>query len=135
MGDTINDLGNDPREKRKEGEKMGMPEEPEYQMFEYTCPHCGKHHEEAGSVKCHTDNMTCPFCGKKGSDPKDERPTGTCKHGKFILTEGCPQCIAERQAAEVEIKSSKSKSSRSKTSGSGLTKPNNAPPPKNRPNQ
>jgi len=25
---------------------------------------------------------------------------GHCKHGEFILTEGCPQCIADRQAAE-----------------------------------
>jgi len=25
---------------------------------------------------------------------------GHCKHGEFELTEGCPQCIAERQAAE-----------------------------------
>jgi len=23
---------------------------------------------------------------------------GTCKHGKFVLSEGCPQCIAERRA-------------------------------------
>lgn len=29
-----------------------------------------------------------------------EQPKGHCKHGEFILTEGCPQCIAERRAAD-----------------------------------
>lgn len=27
---------------------------------------------------------------------------GHCKHGEFILTEGCPQCMAERQARETD---------------------------------
>lgn len=35
----------------------------------------------------------------------NEQPKGNCKHGEFILTEGCPQCIAEereRREAKVE---------------------------------
>lgn len=28
---------------------------------------------------------------------------GHCKHGEFILTEGCPECIAERRAAESKL--------------------------------
>lgn len=43
-----------------------MREEPEYQVFEYDCPHCGHHYEEANSVKKHPDHQTCPKCGKSG---------------------------------------------------------------------
>ena len=28
---------------------------------------------------------------------------GHCKHGEFILTAGCPQCIAERQAGQIGL--------------------------------
>ncbi len=28
--------------------------------------------------------------------------TGHCKHGEFILTEGCPQCIAEKRVAGIK---------------------------------
>jgi hypothetical protein len=30
----------------------------------------------------------------------EERTKGTCPHGEFYLDEGCPQCIADRQARE-----------------------------------
>jgi len=29
---------------------------------------------------------------------------GTCKHGKFELSEGCPQCVSERLAGELKAK-------------------------------
>jgi len=42
------------------------------------------------------------LCGHCHPDPNKEAEVSTekghCKHGEFILTEGCPQCIAERRA-------------------------------------
>ncbi len=32
----------------------------------------------------------------------ENQTKGHCKHGEFILTDGCPQCIAERQASAQE---------------------------------
>ena len=32
------------------------------------------------------------------AEPKRDKDKGRCKHGEFILTEGCPQCIAEARA-------------------------------------
>jgi len=49
---------------------MGYPEEPEYQVYDYDCPHCGKHYTEAGSVRKHADFQTCPSCGQRANDPK-----------------------------------------------------------------
>ena len=39
---------------------------------------------------------------KKESEEVIMEETGTCKHGTFPLREGCPQCIAERAAAQKE---------------------------------
>lgn len=50
----------------KKEEIMCNPEEPEYRVFEYTCPHCGHHYREANSVKKHPDHRKCPKCGKSG---------------------------------------------------------------------
>lgn len=58
---------------------MGNPQEPEYQVYDYTCPHCGKSYTEAGSVRKHPDFQTCPSCGKRASDPKAE-----LVHGKGV---------------------------------------------------
>jgi len=30
------------------------------------------------------------------------QPTGTSKHGQFVLANGCPQCLAEKRAAQEE---------------------------------
>ncbi len=45
---------------------MGIPEEPEYQPFDYTCPHCHQPFTEHNSVRRHQSNVTCPHCGKRG---------------------------------------------------------------------
>jgi len=45
---------------------MGIPEEPEYKPFDYTCPHCHQPFTEHNSVRRHQSNVTCPHCGKRG---------------------------------------------------------------------
>jgi len=47
---------------------MGMPEEPEYQVFDYACPHCGGAWKEANSVRRHAEFQVCPHCGKRASE-------------------------------------------------------------------
>jgi len=73
------------------------------------CRYCGGpiYWEQLPSGKKRPVNATdfeAHYCDKR---PKKEAemPTdkGKCKHGEFILTEGCPQCIAERQAELGEI--------------------------------
>lgn len=36
-----------------------------------------------------------------------EQPKGKCRHGDFLLTEGCPECIAERQAGDDDWRETK----------------------------
>lgn len=44
--------------------------------------------------------------GPQINERKEDKMTmGKCKHGEFELTKGCPQCVAERQAAEAEVNS------------------------------
>ncbi|MBA7618484.1 hypothetical protein ES703_25811 [subsurface metagenome] len=38
----------------------------------------------------------------EGRDKMNDQPKGHCKHGEFILTEGCPECIAEQRASAQE---------------------------------
>ncbi len=45
--------------------KMGMPEESEYQLFKYICPQCKEPWEEANSVRRHADRQVCPQCTAK----------------------------------------------------------------------
>jgi len=44
-----------------------MREEPEYQVFDYECPHCGHRYRHANSVRLHPDHQVCPECGKSGA--------------------------------------------------------------------
>ena len=47
--------------------------------------------------------------GPQINERKEDKMTmGHCKHGDFELTKGCPECIAERQAAEAEVNSPES---------------------------
>jgi len=47
--------------------------------------------------------------GPQITERKEDKMTmGKCKHGEFELTKGCPQCIAERQAAGAEVNSPES---------------------------
>ena len=41
---------------------MGLPEEPEYQPFDYACPDCGHEYSEANGIKKHPDHQVCPKC-------------------------------------------------------------------------
>ena len=43
-----------------------MREEPQYQVFEYTCPNCHAEYREASSVMLHPDHRICPKCGHGG---------------------------------------------------------------------
>ena len=49
---------------------MGNRQEPAYQVFDYTCPHCGAEYREANSIRKHPDHQVCPKCGKSGSQNK-----------------------------------------------------------------
>ena len=77
-----------------------------------TCRYCGEpiYWETLRGGKKRPVNATDferHVCEKRGAGENPPRkeaemPTnkGKCPHGEFILTEGCPQCIAERQARE-----------------------------------
>ena len=58
---------------------MGNPEEPEYRVFDYVCPHCDEHYREANSVRHHPDLQVCPACGKSGSPEPVIRLAGKAK--------------------------------------------------------
>lgn len=97
---------------------MGYPEEPQYQLFEYRCPHCRHVYKEAGLVRSHPDYQTCPSCGKKASDSREptkrkEISMGTilkieCMYCRVSMGEKdgqgvegtshgiCPKCLSER---------------------------------------
>jgi len=47
---------------------MGFPEEPEYQVFEYTCRQCGRFYREANSIYRHPDHQVCPHCEGRKED-------------------------------------------------------------------
>lgn len=43
-----------------------MQEEPEYQLFDYTCEKCGGEFRQASAVRLHPDHQCCPYCNPIG---------------------------------------------------------------------